>query len=194
LGRRTVYTVVKTLIRTVMKILLAYSSGYGATKEVAQVIALVLHDEYQLSVDVHPISYQESIEEYEAIIIGSSVRADHPLANTRDFFAAHRLELLNKKVALFMVCLTASTPEGKEKVKREYISQILSKYPDLKPVSVEAFGGKVDFARLNPVMQQLVKSVMKQAGVSPSQSMDARNWQEIKEWARSLAEKLKPAA
>ncbi len=177
-----------------MKILLAYSSGYGATREVAQEIAAVLQDEYKLAVDVQPISYQESLEAYDVIIIGSSVRADHPLASTRDFFAAHRQELVQKKVALFMVCLTASTPEGKEKVKKEYISQILSKYPDISPVSIEAFGGKVDFDRLNPVMQQLVQSVMKQAGVSPDQSMDARNWQDIKAWARSLAEKLNAAA
>lgn len=176
-----------------MKILIAYSSGYGTTKEVAQEIASILHDEFQLSVDLHPLDYHENLQEYDAIIIGSSVRADQPLATTRDFFAAHRLELQQKKVALFLVCLTASTQQGKEKVKKDYISQILSRYQDIVPVSIEAFGGKVDFDRLNPVMQQLVQSVMKQAGVNPDQSMDARNWLEIKEWARSLAEKLKTA-
>jgi menaquinone-dependent protoporphyrinogen oxidase len=174
-----------------MKILIAYSSGYGATKEVAQEVALVLENEYQFSVDLHPLNYQEQLREYDAIVIGSSVRADQPLATTRDFFAAHRLDLLQKKVALFLVCLTASTLQGKEKVKKEYISQLLSRYPEISPISIEAFGGKVDFDRLNPVMQQLVQSVMKQAGVDPNQSIDARNWQEIKEWARALAEKLK---
>jgi menaquinone-dependent protoporphyrinogen IX oxidase len=173
-----------------MKVLLTFSSGYGTTKEVAEEIANVFQNEYQLQVDLQPIDDMARLSDYDVIVVGSSVRADNPLANTSDFFALHNKELLKKKFALFMVCLTAGTAEGKIKVKRDYLSKILLKYPALSPIGVEAFGGRIDFAKLNPVMQQLVKTVMRKAGVCPDASLDARNWDEIRQWARVLAEKI----
>jgi len=175
------------------KILMAYSSGYGATKEVSEEIAKIIAEEPTFDVVLKPVDDCRNIRHYEVIIVGTSVRADRPLANTRDFFAAHYAELVHKKLALFLVCLTASSDTGREKAKQEYLPQILSKYPQLKPVSVEAFGGKIDFDKLNPVMQNLVKNVMRRVGVPDTGSMDARNWQVIRHWAVDLTEKLRQA-
>ena len=72
-----------------MKILIAYSSGYGATQEVSNEIGKVLSEEKDFDVDVLSIDTIESIDSYDSIIIGTSVRADRPLANVRDFVATH---------------------------------------------------------------------------------------------------------
>ena len=95
-----------------INILLTYSSGYGATREISDEIGKVLSEDPALKVDLKPIDDIQEISAYDAIIVGTSIRADRPLANTRDFFALNRDILTTKKVALFIVCLTASTEEG----------------------------------------------------------------------------------
>jgi menaquinone-dependent protoporphyrinogen oxidase len=173
------------------KVLVTFSSGYGATREVAEAIARILAEEKSFLVETRPINECLHISEFGAIVIGTSVRADRPLANTRDFFASHHAELRHKNFALFIVCLTASSEEGREKARKEYLPQILSKYPHLSPVSAEAFGGKIDFAKLNPVMQNIVKFVLRKIGLPDNGSMDTRDWPAVENWAVDLRKKLR---
>jgi menaquinone-dependent protoporphyrinogen IX oxidase len=174
-----------------MKILIAYSSGMGSTEQVSQEIAKIIAEDSIFNVDVQSIDSIHDIHKYDSVIIGSSVRADRPLANVRDFFATYRQELSKKKVALFAVCLLANCADGREKVKREYLSQILDKYPELKPVAVEAFGGSIDFDKLNPVMQSLMYRVLEKTGIPAKGSVDTRDWNFIRAWASEVREKLK---
>ena len=176
-----------------MKVLLTYSSGFGTTKEVSEKIAEVLVDG-GIDVTIQSIDDVPNINEYDAVIVGSSVRADKPLANVRDFFARYNAELTKKHVAIFAVCLAANCQKGREKVKSEYISQITQRYPELNPISTEAFGGKIDFDHLNPVMQQLMKRVLVKTGIETEGSVDTRDWDFIESWAIELRGQLDKAA
>ncbi|MBN2355463.1 hypothetical protein JXO59_05080, partial [candidate division KSB1 bacterium] len=169
-----------------MHILIAYSSGYGATREVSEEIAKILLEEPSFRVDVNSIDRVDVIEGYDTVVIGSSVRADKAMANVRDFIGAHRFELTQKKLALFLVCLTANCKEGRDKVLKDYMPPILEKYPHIHPISSEAFGGKIDFDRLNPVMQSLMKRVLEKTGVPTQGSVDTRDWEYIRSWAKQL--------
>jgi menaquinone-dependent protoporphyrinogen IX oxidase len=135
----------------------------------------------------------EDISEYDGIIIGTSVRADRPLANVRDFFSRYRRFLEKKKTAFFVVCLSANCAERREKVKTDYIQNFLTTYPDIKPISIEAFGGKIDFDKLNPVMQSLMRRVLEKTGLPTQGSIDTRDWDFIESWAEHLKHKLKAA-
>ena len=174
--------------------MITYSSGYGTTREVSEEIGRIIAAGSSFNVTLRSIDEVEGIDEYEAVIVGSSVRADRPLANVRDFFSRHRSQLPDKKVALFMVCLTANCSEGRERVKNDYIRQITDKYPDMKPVATEAFGGKIDFDRLNPVMQNLMRRVLEKTGLPTEGSIDTRDWDFIRGWAGEVREKLKESA
>ncbi len=175
------------------KVLILYSSGYGSTKEVSQLIGRVIEEEKGFKVTVRSIDEANGIAQYDSIIVGSSVRADRPLANVRDFFARYRYVLPEKKVALFAVCLTATDAKGREKVEKEYISQITNKYPQLKPLKIGAFGGKIDFDKLNLVMKELMVRVLEKTGIATTGSVDTRDWDYIQKWALDLREKLKEA-
>jgi menaquinone-dependent protoporphyrinogen oxidase len=177
--------------------LVAYSSGYGATKEVAEEIAKILAEQLKCNVTSKSVHECDDINSYDAIVLGSSVRADKPLANARDFFSIHRHRLGQKKLALFIVSITASTSDGIEIAKRDYVTQLHDRYPWIAPISVAAFGGKIDFDKLNTVMQSLVRNVMKEKGVDGNGSFDARNWDDIRGWAKKLAfqfKKLSPVS
>ncbi len=177
-----------------MNILIAYSSGYGTTREVSERIAEILREEEGVDIEVSSIDDVDSIENFDAVIVGSSVRADKPMANVRDFFARYSRQLQQKQLAIFAVCLAANCREGRDKVKKEYISQITAKHPELHPISTEAFGGKIDFDKLNPVMQQLMKRVLEKTGIKTEGSVDTRDWNRIESWASDLREQLKVAA
>ncbi len=179
-----------------MKVLITYSSGFGSTREVAEKIGDILTDKGEISVNVLPIDNVDHIDEFDAIVVGSSVRADRPLANVRDFFARHYKELTKKQVAIFAVCLAANCSEGRDKVKREYISQITEKYPDLNLIDTQAFGGKIDFEQLNDIMKQLMKRVLEKTGIESDgeSTVDTRDWEFIEAWAVELHRRLRKAA
>ncbi|HNR66892.1 MAG TPA: flavodoxin domain-containing protein [bacterium] len=173
-----------------MKVLMAYSSGFGTTKEIAEKLADILAEPEKIKVEILPIDQIGDLKEFDAIVVGTSVRADRPTANVRDFFTIHHRELIDKKVALFVVCLSANCREGREKVKHEAIQQIIEKYPDIQPLSIEAFGGRIDFDRLNPVMQSLMKKVLLKSGLPDQGSIDTRDWAFIAQWGEALKAKL----
>lgn len=174
-----------------MNILVTYSSGYGSTREVSETIAEVLNSESSFKVQVLSVDDVESLSSIDAVIIGGSVRADKPLANIRDFFARFRNELLQIKLALFVVCLSANNEQGREKVKLDYLQPLLEKYPKIEPISMEAFGGKIDFDRLNPVMKSLMKKVLEKTGLPTTGSIDTRDWAFITSWAETVKSQLK---
>jgi menaquinone-dependent protoporphyrinogen IX oxidase len=174
-----------------MKILVTYSSGFGTTREISEEIARILLQESSFHIDTMSIDKVEGVGEFDGVIIGSSVRADKPLANVRDFFNRFRSELALKKVALFAVCLTANCEKGRQKVFSDYLSQITDKYSEIKPISIEAFGGKIDFNKLNPVMQNLMRRVLEKTGLPTGGSIDTRDWNFIRNWALALKDKLK---
>jgi len=173
-----------------MKILITYSSGYGSTKEVAERIGKTLEEEKSFDITLSSIDIVSSILEYDGIIVGSSVRADLPLANVRDFFARERFVLPDKKVAFFAVCLSANCEEGRENIKTNYILPLFDNYPKIKLLSTEAFGGKIDFDKLNPVMKSLMKKVLEKTGLPTDGSIDTRDWDFIDSWAYDIRQKL----
>ena len=71
---------------------------------------------------------------------------------------------------------------------------VSSLVPNKKPLSIEAFGGKVDYEQLNPVMKQLMKSVLQKTGFKSEGSVDTRDWDFIESWAIDLRDKLNKAA
>jgi len=178
---------------TKRKIIVLYSSGYGTTKEVSEEIAKIIARETLFDVKSEAIDNVCDIEQYSALIIGTSVRADKPLANVRDFIAVHHAELLAKELAFFIVCLTANSPRGRRKVLDEYIPQLTADYNHIQPISVAAFGGKIDFDKLNPVMQSLIQHVYAKTGIESTGSVDVRDWAMIRSWAVDLQKKLKQA-
>ncbi len=177
-----------------MRVLVTYSSAFGTTKEVAEYIAVTLNADSSFQVALRPVDEVESVDSFDSVIVGSSVRADRMLANVRDFLSRHRNSLVFKKFSLFVVCLTASTKGGQDKAKSKYIDQELEKYPELQPLNTAAFGGRISSANLNPVMQILMKRVLNEIGLPQREEINAQDWNAIRRWTQILRDQLKAAA
>ncbi len=171
-----------------MKILVAYVSGFGATAEVAKEIADILGRQH--TVDLRTLSAVRSLEPYDAVVIGSSLRAGRWLGAMNRFLKRFAEDLASRPVAIFTVALTARTMEGSRRVLAENLPRLLERYPNLEPIATEAFGGVVDYDKYNVLVRGIMHKVAKEEGLPTSGVQDFRDWEAIRHWATELAEKL----
>lgn len=163
------------------KTLIIYGTRKGTTSETVAVIAEVLRDKFSHNVEVTDTKkmryYRKRINEYDNIIIGSSIVSGRWKGQILSF--AKRDLFSNKKVAVFV---TAGGTLNKVKkygiTKEEAINEAIEKYIEkyiekfkFTPVSKGAFGGKV-----------IKKGVEK---------YNSWNKDDIINWTVNLSEKLK---
>ena len=160
------------------RLLIAYGTVAGSTKEVAQAIAEEMQNA-GAHVDIKPVEDLKTIEGYDAIVVGTAVRMFHILGKTRRFLKRNKNALQNIPTAYFLVCLTMGeeTPENIEQAKKYAQPMIETK----EPVSLGLFGGCIDHEKLNDFFGKTMKSVPEQ---------DHRDWDLISAWGRETLEKF----
>jgi menaquinone-dependent protoporphyrinogen IX oxidase len=123
------------------KTIIAYESKGGATEETAQKIADVLRSKYQLQADLMNLKKQRiSFSQYNNIIIGGGVRMGKVYNKA---LKCLENDFNGKQVAFFVCSGEAGDPEKYNQAKTKYIENVLANYPGVKPVAVEAFGGRM---------------------------------------------------
>ena len=192
------------------KILVTFATNSGSTAEVAQAIAEEL-GKNSATVEVRQISDVKTVDGYQAVVVGAPMIVGwHPSAVK--FIKRNKQALSGMPVAYFFTALklTRSDPHNfnelsisvdpqlakppqnpsrmsfKEKHASvdNYLPPALKAAPDVKPVSVGFFGGKLDIMRLK-LWQKLFIMLVIQA--KPG---DFRNWSFIRGWANNLSVRL----
>lgn len=162
-------------------ILVTYATRYGSTQEVAETIAATLR-EGGLAVDVQPAKQVRSLAGYGAVVLGAPLYMFDWLKEARDFVSGHRTALEEMPVAVFALGPTEDKDEDWTEARKQ-LDKVLLKFPWLRPVAVDLFGGKFDPARLT-FPYNLIPA-LKHMPVS-----DIRDWDAIRAWADGLTEKL----
>ncbi len=192
------------------KILVAYTTDSGSTADVAQAIGEELRGD-AVQVEVRRIEEVSSVEPYAAAVIGAPmILGWHKKAIK--FIQTHQPALSGMPVAYFITAMSltqtpqteiAGTPifvDGglakppkdasrlgfKERyaLPAHYLEPALKAAPQIRPVSVAYFGGKLNLFRLSWWAKLFVLIVIQ---ATPG---DYRNWTAIKEWAVALRQKL----
>jgi menaquinone-dependent protoporphyrinogen oxidase len=159
-------------------ILLAYTTRYGSTREVAEVIAETLRD-LGLHLEVRPASDVDNLAPYQAVILGTALYIGRMHGDARKFLTRNRKALEKLPTALF--ALGPIHSEEKEQISsQDQLSKELAHFPWFKPVEQQVFGGLYDPARLGFPFS-LIPPLRK---MPPS---DARDWPAIRDWAHTLA-------
>jgi len=163
------------------KILVAYGTRAGSTAEVADAIGkkLALGG---VAVDVKSVQSIQNLNGYQAVVLGSAIRAGKLLPKVTDFVKVHKEELRKLPVAYFVVCMTLreDTPE-KRKIVNAYLDPLRA---EVSPIDTGLFAGKMDYSKLGFSEKLIIKNVVKVP------EGDLRNWQEINNWAEQLLPKL----
>jgi menaquinone-dependent protoporphyrinogen oxidase len=166
------------------KVLVTFASKYGSTAELASEIAEMLMAA-GIRTDLKPVSEVSSLEDYDALVIGSAIYIGQWRKEAVSFINNRKEELANKKVWVFS---TGPTGEGDpvELLKGwKYPEKVTGAIEKIKPVDIKVFHGSLNKAKLNKLEQMAVKMVKAPEG-------DFRDWEKVEEWAsESIIKELK---
>jgi menaquinone-dependent protoporphyrinogen oxidase len=169
------------------KILVVYVSQYGTTAEVAEAIGKVLCQEGN-TVETKLVKNVKTLDDYDAVIIGSAIQYDEWMPEASEFVIAHQNILEKLPVAYFFTCLVLSVQNEKVQQKAmEYSDKLYALAPQVNPVDVRGFAGVLDYNKLSFIFGLIFKSIFSILGV---QEGDFRDWVAIRAWAKCMHSKL----
>lgn len=166
------------------RILIAYASVSGSTAEVAEAVADVVRKSGAVA-DVKRARDAGDLKPYRAVILGTALRMEKPLAEAVNFARKHRAALAKLPTACFCLGLTlkADTPENRAKAGT-LMAPLLRELP--APLAIGYFGGKLDYRKLNPMLRYFF-SLDKTGELAEG---DWRDWDAIRAWAAEIPSRL----
>jgi menaquinone-dependent protoporphyrinogen oxidase len=177
-----------------MKALVIYGTRGGATKQIAEEIGNVLGEQgFEVSVDDAKKSKSYDVNEYDLVVVGSSVWATYWKRQATGFMRRNAKKLMGKKVALFSSGLAGGDPAQKEYAQQS-IEKTAAKFPWVHPIALAYFGGYVDFEHptfFASFMANAMKKDMEKKGQDTSKPYDTRDFPAIRRWAADVAAKAK---
>ncbi|MBL7063605.1 MAG: flavodoxin domain-containing protein [Anaerolineae bacterium] len=159
-----------------LKILVAYASKCGSTGKVAEAIGQVLC-EGSTAVDVCLAKDVTDVSSYQAVVVGSAIRAGRWLPEAVKFVETHQEALSQLPIAYFAVCLTLK--DDTEENRRTVAAYLDPVREMVQPVDVGLFAGALDCSKLSLPLRLMMK-VMK------SPEGDFRDWDGIRAWAANV--------
>jgi menaquinone-dependent protoporphyrinogen oxidase len=165
-----------------MNVLVAYASKRGSTTEIAETVAATLRRE-GLGVCLEPAGDVQSLERFDAVVLGSAVYMKRWPGDARHFLKKHRKALRQKPFWVF-----SSGPVGDPaQDDQAWIEppKLAQKVDDLGGRGHVVFGGCVPAEPRGMVERAMVDGI-------PKEYRDRRNWDEIRAWAKQVASDLVP--
>ena len=165
-----------------LKVLVSAASTHGATSEIAQVIGQAL-SEKGFAVTALPPEQVQSVDGYDAVIIGSAVYMGHWLDPAKDLVSRCREALPGRPVWLF-----SSGPVGKPSGK---LAQAMSTDPVDVP-AIHAAARARDHRMFAGKLDRTVLSRPQRAALLVFRGLDGdfRDWSDIRQWADGIAQQL----
>ena len=165
------------------RVLVAYTSKYGATAGIAEKIGEVLRQE-GLQADVMSVDQVSDLARYGAVVLGSAVYAGQWRKEAATFLKENEKDLAARPVWLF-----SSGPTGEgypvELMKGWEFPEGLQPLADsIQARDIAFFHGVLDMEKLNLAEKLIVKALRAPAG-------DFRDWEAISAWAAEIAAALK---
>jgi menaquinone-dependent protoporphyrinogen oxidase len=173
------------------RVLIGYGSRYGSTAETAEEMTKTAK-EAGVQVDLVNLKKEtppSSLQDYDLVVIGSGIMGGRWTKEPLKFIEANIHALSQTKVALFVVCGYAASPDKCDMAQREFLDKIAEQYPGLSPISTGLFPGVFDFKKYNFAVRALVKRIAKQElepGEEVPEKIDHRDWNLVRDWITGL--------
>ncbi len=170
------------------KILMAYATQYGTTREVADLIAETM-TEIGLPTDALPAATVEAPEQYYAYILGAPLYIGQLHGDMRRFIARNKFLIQQRPTALFSLGPITTEPDEMRGAVKQFEGQ-LKKFGWFQPVATKVFIGAYNPSELEG-MHKLFTSM----AASPLYGLpatDNRDWNAIRTWVEQLVELLAP--
>lgn len=165
-----------------MRTLVVYGTKSGCTTGIAEAIGEALAAG-GMSVDVVPAEKAGDPDGYDAVVVGSGVRAGSWHAAVREWVTANAATLKTRPVAFYTCCLTlAPEPEKVDEV-RAYTDALIAE-SGVEPVDIGLFAGwnkPETFSLLERTILKLMKSPQG----------DFRDFEAVAAWTQAVAPRLR---
>lgn len=188
------------------KVLIAYTTNAGSTREVAEAVASGLGTDGVVT-EIQHIEEVQNVSPYDAVVIGGPMILGWHRGTVK-FLKIHQKALSQIPVAYFFTAMSLTRtwdthldgvpiyldpglgkcPQKSERSSfreryatvENYLGPVLKQTPNIRPVSAACFAGKLDYSRLNLPQKLFARYIV---GAQPG---DRRNWAAIGEWAAGL--------
>jgi menaquinone-dependent protoporphyrinogen oxidase len=163
-----------------MTVLVAYASKRGSTAEIAETIAATLRRE-GLGVCLEKVEDVQTLDPYDAVVIGSAVYMKRWRGDARHFLKKHRKALKQMPFWVF-----SSGPVGDPSNDNpEWMEppRIIEKVEELGGREHVVFGGCLPTEPQNLIEKAMVEG-------TPRELRDRRDWADIRAWAQNIGRVL----
>jgi len=160
------------------RVLVAYASKHGSTKEIAEAIAAQLTDD-GLSVDCISAEEVQSVEAYGAVVLGSAVYMKRWQKEARHLLKHQAAKLAERPLWVFSSgpCGKSPDPTWAEP------SHVIDRVEHLGARDHVVFGGRLPAEPSNFIEKAMVRD-------TPPEQADLRDWDAIRAWAQSISGEL----
>ena len=162
-----------------MNVLVTVASKHGATGQIGEIVADVLRDA-GLIVETHPPETVDSVDRFDAIILGSAVYAGRWLEPARGFAGRFGGALATRPLWLF-----SSGPIGDPPMPAGEIPEALELVERLGARGHQTFAGRLIRRQLGLLERTITHALRAPEG-------DYRNLELIRAWADEIVEVLVP--
>ncbi|AWV43312.1 protoporphyrinogen oxidase [Hafnia alvei] len=169
------------------KILVLYSSRGGQTKAIASYIASTLSETTMCDVQDLAISMDIDLANYQAVVIGASVRYGHFQRALYQFTKTNAAQLNAMPSAFFAVNLTARKPEKRTPQTNAYTRKFLLATP-WQPKQCSVFAGALRYPRYGWLDKVMIKLIMKMTGgeTDTTKEVEYTDWQDVGRFAQEF--------
>jgi menaquinone-dependent protoporphyrinogen oxidase len=161
------------------RILVAYATSAGSTREIAGVVAEALGGR-AMETDLKPMREVRTLDGYAGVVLGVSLYMFHWHRDMGKFLSRFRSALSGLPVGVFSGGPTGTGDEKEWQVIRTQVDGEFAKFPWFQPAATLLVGGKFDPQHL-PFPYGLIPAMKNMPAV------DLRDWAAIRAWADSLA-------
>lgn len=170
-----------------MKILVAYASAHGSTREIGEFIGRIL-GVYDAEVTIANVSDVQSLDDYDVYVLGSAIHGGlwlHEMSAFTDRFAK---PLAQKPIYFWITCIRALEASGREHALKYYIDHKALQSFDMRDIAV--FTGKL-YADAITRQEQWYLAANYDGKILPGNiKHDFRDWPVIAAWAHQIAKDL----
>lgn len=170
-----------------MKILIGYATLHGSTRSIAENIGRAIGAWYPTT--VRSIETVEHLRDYDAVVIGSTLRDGAWLPSAREFLSQNAGVLSAKPLWMFSVWLPSALPGPLHRAMSRAQARSLAAAvpPGIHPREIRLFGGALRPEQV-PALTDRVR--LHALGIRYG---DFRPWPEVMAWARQIAATLDEA-
>lgn len=163
------------------KVLVVYGTKTGCTAGIAEAIGTALR-QAGAEADVVAVSTAPDPAAYDAVIVGSGVRAGSWHAAVKEWVSGNAEALKGAPVAFFTACLTmAADPEKADEV-RAYTDALIAE-TGVEPIEIGLFAG-MNEPKTFSLPERLIMKAMK------APQGDFRDLEAVAAWTRVIAPRL----